>query len=291
MTSLRNSTWIVLALAGALIAAAPVSAHAQDTSAGGDELEGLFNKDEQQSLEMKPDAATPHQGNANAPGTTGNNNGGNAYTGTSSASGPQMKDISDLGKLSDFDDIAVIQKRYQPKTGRFEFYISPTLVLNDAFFLNFGADARLSYSFTERYAVEFTGIYLSTSERGVTQELRDNRGVITTSLVSPHSFYGLDFRYTPVYGKMAFANEKITPFDLYFSLGLGMTGTNQGSTEPTLHLGTGQTFARTKGTAYRWDFSWNMFTAQPYGQTNRSFYNSLFISVGFSWLFPEATYR
>ena len=257
------SVLAVTVLTGVLVS---VQAFAQE---GIDDIEGLFNKDEQQSPDVKARLDEPA-----------------APNGTKAA---DLKGVSDLGKLSEFDDIAVIQERYLPKTGRFEAYIAPTMVLNDAFFLNYGGNARISYSFQERYSVEFVGFLLATTKRQVTTGL-EARGVTTTSLVTPKSYLGLDFKWTPVYGKMAF-NDKIVPFDLYFSLGAGATGTLQGSSEPTLHFGTGQIFARTKNTAYRWDFSWNMFTSQPVGQTSRSYYNTLFISVGMSFLFPEATYR
>jgi len=246
------------------------SAFAQE---GVDDIEGLFNKDEQQqnSVDVK---VRPDEG-AKVP---------------AAPSGAEMKGISDLGKLSEFDDIAVIQKRYLPKTGRFEAYIAPSLVLNDAFFSEYGVNARINYSFSERYCLELPFFFLTSSTRDVTEGLY-KRGVTTTSFVTPKSYYGLDFRWTPVYGKMAFGQGKIVPFDLYFSAGVGLTSTTQGANEASLHLGTGQIFARTKSTAYRWDFSWNMFTAQPQPTSSRSFYNTLFISVGMSFLFPEATYR
>ena len=246
-----------------------LSAFAQE---GVDDIEGLFNKDEAQQnsvdVKVRPDET------AKAP----------------VAPGQEIKGVSDLGKLSDFDDVAVIQKRYLPKTGRFEAYVAPTVVLNDAFFLNYGLNARINYSFSERYALEIPIFYLTTSPRGVTEGLY-TRGITTTSFVTPKSYYGLDFRWTPVYGKMGSPSGKITPFDLYFALGGGLTSTTEGSNEPTAHFATGQIFARTKGTAFRWDFSWNVFSAQPNLTTSRSIYNTLFISVGMSFLFPEATYR
>jgi outer membrane beta-barrel protein len=245
------------------------SAFAQE---GVDDIEGLFNKDEaqQNSVDVKVRPDEP----AKAP----------------VANGQDIKGVSDLGKLSEFDDIAVIQKRYLPKTGRFEAYIAPAVVLNDAFFLNYGLGARINYSFSERYALEIPIFYLATTTRAVTEGLY-TRGVTTTSFVTPKSYYGLDFRWTPVYGKMGWSNGTIVPFDLYLAVGAGLTSTTQGASEPTLHLATGQIFARTKGSAFRWDFSWNMFTAQPNQTSSRSFYNTLFISVGMSFLFPEATYR
>jgi outer membrane beta-barrel protein len=119
--------------------------------------------------------------------------------------------------------------------------------------------------------------------------------VTTASLVTPQSYYGLDFKYTPIYGKMAFGNKTLTPFDMYFSGGLGQTSYNNGSA-PTLHLGTGQIFAMSKAFALRWDFSWNFFQATTYINSTQTvgssaIFNNLFVLLGASWFFPEATYR
>lgn len=205
----------------------------------------------------------------------------------------EIKDLSDLSKLSPFKDVAVIQKRFLPKTGRFELFGGGSLILNDAFFQSVGFSGRLAYYFQERYGVEFVSFLLSTSERQVTTDLHDKRGVSATSFVTPKSYIGLDFKYTPFYGKMTWLNKKITPFDLYFSIGGGSTTTNQGGSAPTLHIGTGQVFALSKSVAFRWDFSWNFFsaTSNVSGAESSSTYNNLFITAGMSWFFPEATYR
>ena len=253
--------------------AVPATARAQEA---GNDIENLFSKEDQEpaapvdmspELHMAAPAPTPAPQKVN-----------------------DVKGVSDLGKLSPFSDVAVIQKRYLPRTGRFELHLSPTFVMNDAFFLNFGLDGRLAYYFRERYGIEFTGFFLTTSERQVTSDLRDKRGVSTRTIVSPKSYLGLDFKWTPIYGKMTWINRSIVPFDLYFSLGGGTTATNQGANEPTIHLGTGQAFALSKSMAARWDFSWNLFQSTNVSG-GRSLFNNLYLSVGMSWFFPEATYR
>ena len=205
----------------------------------------------------------------------------------------EMKDVSDLASLSEFKDIAVIQKRFLPKTGRFEGFGGLGGILNDKFFNSIGANVRLAYYFNERWAVEGLGMFFATGERTVTADLREKRGVVTTNFVSPKSFYGIDVKWTPVYGKVSFVNRKITPFDLYFSAGGGMTSTNQGRSEPTFHVGTGQIFALSKSAAFRWDFSWNFYNASSgvAGAKQNSLYNNLMITLGASFFFPEATYR
>jgi outer membrane beta-barrel protein len=253
-----------------LLMAGPRFAVAQDAP---DEAESFFNKQEDEiSKEPSIQAKKPET----TPATT------------------NVKEISDLGKLAPFKDIAVIQKRFLPKTGRFELFGALGGTLNDAFFIDATANLRLGYYFRERYGIEFTGLYISTSNRTVTDSLA-KRGVTTASLVTPQSYYGLDFKYTPIYGKMAFGNKTLTPFDMYFSGGLGQTSYNNGSA-PTLHLGTGQIFAMSKAFALRWDFSWNFFQATTYINSTQTvgssaIFNNLFVLLGASWFFPEATYR
>jgi hypothetical protein len=84
------------------------------------------------------------------------------------------------------------------------------------------------------------------------------------------------------------------PFDLYFSAGYGSTGTSSNESSGTIHLATGQVFAITKSTAFRWDFSWNFFSTSVTDSnqsTSTSSFNNLFLNVGMSWFFPEAKYR
>ena len=220
------------------------------------------------------------------------------------------EEIEDLKRLETFDDIAVIQKRYLPKTGRFEFYIAGGTNLNDAFFVGNGVSARFGYHFREKWAVEALYSYIQNDNRDVTNELLE-RGVNTEGSVSTDGYYGIDLKWTPIYGKYAYFNEKIIPFDLYFSLGFGQTdpriaassgGTTISSVESgyTVKLGTGQIFAITKWMAFRWDISLHMIDAETTvrnANTNAvissdsGLNNNLFLNLGLSFFFPEAKYR
>jgi len=213
------------------------------------------------------------------------------------------KTIEDLKILESFDDIAVIQRRYLPKSGRFEFYIAGGTNLNDAFFVGNGVQARFGYYLTERWGLEGVYSLFSNSDREVTKELSE-RGVDTQGQVATDSFYGLDLKWTPIYGKYSYFNEKIVPFDLYFSLGLGITDPRRGKQSKevtvefedpgkplTLRLGTGQIFALTKWMAFRWDLSWHFFNIQSPLTGQEELENNLFLHVGLSFFFPEAKYR
>lgn len=203
----------------------------------------------------------------------------------------ELTNFSDLVNLSSFSDISVIQKRFLPKTERFELFGGLSLTTNNPFFNSYGFFGRFGYYFTEQWGLELNYLSLNTTERQATKDLKEDYAVRTANLVTPQSFLGLDVKYSPIYGKIAWFNGRIIPFDLYFSLGGGVTQTNTDSSPGTLHLGTGQLFSLTKNFALRWDFSWNFYSAEGLESGESQNFNNLFLTVGASFLFPEATYR
>jgi len=202
--------------------------------------------------------------------------------------------LADLATLEPFSDIAVIQRRFLPKTGRFEFSSSLMASVNNPFFSNLGLGLRAAYYFSEKHGVVGQYYFLSNSERSVTEGLEEDRGIATTSLTTPKSYMGLAYKWTPIYGKMTWMNKAIVPFDLFFTFGGGTTETDLGNQEPTIHVGTGQVFALSKAMAIRWDLSWNFYQAEARDVNNRAITNSqddLYLMIGVSFFFPEASYR
>ncbi len=208
-----------------------------------------------------------------------------------------IKDFKGLGELAPFADISVIQKRFMPKTERFQLFAGLTTVTNDPFFNTFGATLKASYFLNETWGLEVNYFGLTTSETKSTSELKSNNGVKAESLAYPKSYYGVDLVFVPIYGKISWFNKRIIPFDLYFSTGYGATQVSNSEESGTIHLAAGQIFALSKGTAFRWDFSWNFYSANVrYTEANiqkveNSSFNNLFLTVGMSWSFPEAKYR
>lgn len=198
-------------------------------------------------------------------------------------------DFSGLGQLAPFSEVSVLQKRFLPKTGRFQLFGGLTMITNDPFFNVIGGVGKAGYFFTESIGLELNYFALSTSDAKATKELKEIQGVQTDNLVLTKSFLALDLVFVPIYGKMTWFNEQIIPFDLYFSVGGGTTKT-QSEDAATLHLAAGQIFALSKSTGVRWDFSWNFFNATGV-DGNKGSYNNLFVTVGWSWFFPEARYR
>jgi outer membrane beta-barrel protein len=201
-----------------------------------------------------------------------------------------MSDFSGLGKLAPFKEVSVIQKRFMPKTERFQLFGGGTFITNDPFFNSIGGVLKGSYFFSETWGVELSYAFLSTEERQATKELKENNNVKSKSLIYPKSYWGADVVWVPIYGKMSLMNENIVPFDLYFSGGYGSTQTQLNTDASTLHVATGQIFSLSKAIAFRWDFSWNFYSAKTEDNSTNSF-NNLFLTVGMSWFFPEAKYR
>ena len=202
--------------------------------------------------------------------------------------------ITDLATLQPFSDIAVIQRRYLPKTGRFELSGSGFTNLNNPFYNSLGASLRAAYYFREQYAFEVIGAVFGTMARQATEDLDKNRGITTDNVVTSKSFVAASFKWNPIYGKITWLNKGIVPFDLNFSGGVGMTQTTDGGSQPTLHLGTSQVFALSKWVAFRWDLMWNLYNAtikNDRGGEESLNQNDLFLGVGMSLYFPEATYR
>lgn len=214
---------------------------------------------------------------------------------TTSKSVPaQPRNLSDLANLAPFSDVAVIQRRFLPKTKRFELSGTGFTNLNNPFFNSLGVTARAAYYLREQYAVEVLGAFASTSAREVTNDLQANRNITTSNVVTSKGFGALALKWNPIYGKMTWLNRMIVPFDLNFNIGGGVTQTTDGQNAPTLHMGTSQVFALTKSIAIRWDLIWNIYQANgtdQSGVTTKITQNDLLLGVGMSFYFPEATYR
>lgn len=252
------------------------SGGAKSDSGLGEEMESLFNDQQKQTDQAEDKAEEQSQQQPEKP------------------SEQQVKELSDLAKLAPFSDIAMLQRRFLPRTGRFEAYLGADTILNDPFFTSLGLDARLAYFFTEKYGVELQGLMLTSSNRQVTKDLKDKFSIGTSVLVAPKSYFGADFKWSPIYGKLTYRNRKIIHYDMYFSLGGGSTSHSSGSS-PTIHVGTGQNFAITKSLAFRWDVGLNIYNATTKdtttGQSSSASFQNLFLGAGISYFFPEAGYR
>ncbi len=210
----------------------------------------------------------------------------------------KSKSMLELNRLAPFADISVIQKKFLPKTGRFQLYTAGGLTTNSPWFINLGAKVNFGYHFNETFGIEASAMFLSNSEGESAKEIRSNNNLQPDKFVITKSNIGADLIWSPIYGKISNLDNEIIPFDMYFSFGGGMSDTNsQEKTVPTFHLATGQIFALSKSMAFRWDYSWSFYQATPVADINsasaptKGTYNDLVFTAGVSFFFPEANYR
>jgi outer membrane beta-barrel protein len=209
--------------------------------------------------------------------------------------------FTDLSKLVPFSEVSVIQKKFMPKTNRFQFHIGASHLSNNPFYDTIGLTGRLAFYFSESIGIEATAMALNRAPKYVTEDLKDVQGVVTSSIVSANSYYGLDLVLVPFYGKITWLDERIIPYDFYLSLGGGSTGINdvKGSSS-TIHVAIGQIYALTKNFVVRWDLSGNSYQAEVPEVTNSGDstskkhvqnFRDVFLGGGISFLFPGAGYR
>lgn len=208
-----------------------------------------------------------------------------------------VKNLTDLNRLAPFSEVSVIQKKFMPKTQRFQFFAGGSVMTNTPWYNNVGVKLNLSYNFTETLGLEINSMFMTNGERETTKEIKEAHNLLAEQFIYTKSYTGLDLVWSPIYGKISNLNDTIIPFDMYFSLGGGTSATNsQEGNNATFHFGLGQIFAITKSMAFRWDYSFNTFSATPVatatsGSPEKSNYNDLVLSAGISFFFPEASYR
>lgn len=210
----------------------------------------------------------------------------------------KVKGLTDLNQLAPFSDVSVIQKKFLPKTERFQFYTAAGLMTNSPWFNNVGIKLNLGYNFIESLAIETSVTILAGSESQSAKEIRSNNNLQPDKFVFTKNNVLIDLVWSPIYGKISSLDQDIIPFDMYFSVGGGVSGTNaQEKTAPTFHVGTGQVFALSKSMAFRWDYSWSSYQATPAADATstsapaKGSYNDLILTAGVSFFFPEASYR
>ena len=206
----------------------------------------------------------------------------------------KAKKLSDLMRLSRFSDVAVIQRRFMPKTGRVSASLFSVFNMSNEFFLHPGVGGHLNYNFLEKHGVELSGYYVWTFKRGVTSDLATLGANVSESQPIAQSFFGLTYKWMPFYGKIAFYDQKILAFDSFFSLGGGMSGIVRGKDkkivwEPTVVAGIGQVFAITRDLGLRWDLRMNATIETQFNTF--SVLNDLLFSIGLSYYYPSAGLR
>lgn len=223
----------------------------------------------------------------------------------------KVKNVSDLKDLVPFENISVIQKRFLPKTYRGEFNLSLSAIANNHFFYSLGGGSHLGVFLREDhgFGVEVYGMFNTLKE--VSKELRDRRKILPYNHIASKVYTGAYYKWSPVFGKFAVLDKKITYFDMFFTFGAGLTQVISGISKtdkarakrdlaeidttkewlPTGSLGIGQVFALSKDVGVSWDIKWNTYLYKLKGGSGKNFHNDIIMVFGLNYYFPGATYR
>lgn len=206
--------------------------------------------------------------------------------------------VSDqLGDLEPYKNIAVIQKKFFPKTDRWEFHISGLGSLNNKLFTTLGAKAHLGYHFSERWAVEGQLWFSGQISRDFTEDIEDRYQITSSDLATPQGYLGVNILWSPIYGKLSLFEKTIDPFEFYFSFGGGLILTDDSQTVPSLHGAIGQVHPISTKSTIRWEIGGNLFQAKGKkdlvgaNRGKKVMSELIYVSVGMSFYFPEVERR
>jgi outer membrane beta-barrel protein len=131
---------------------------------------------------------------------------------------PQIKTPTTLS----WQDIVVVPRKAFLKGGRFEFAPFTGVSINDILIRHYAFGLNLNYFFSDALWVGLEGQYFvkALTDREELIGLQYNR--IPT--INRYLYAGaLQFGYVPVYGKFAWFNSSIVHWEIYASLGVGVT--------------------------------------------------------------------
>lgn len=110
----------------------------------------------------------------------------------------------------------VVNRRY-PKERRFELDVFAAVLPNDPFLVYLTPGLRMAFHVTEQWAIEVGGAYSLGLDTGLRRELTDADALVQARLRDQVlGRFGLAVLWSPIYGKIAWANRKVGHFDLYF---------------------------------------------------------------------------
>lgn len=128
------------------------------------------------------------------------------------------------------NEIRVVQNRQHTKKGKISLGIHAGSISTDPFLSVRNLGGSLGYYFNEFWGTEFLGWKSFANGSSALDTLyQSTKPHQTTDTNKPSSFYGLQFLFSPIYGKLSVLGKLIVYYDLNLVGGAGLTGTASGS--------------------------------------------------------------
>ncbi len=194
-------------------------------------------------------------------------------------------------KSNEFNqNLGIVQKNLLDKTHAIQYFGGLTLVPTEVYYRTFGGQAGAIYHLNEKYGVGILGYFFTSSARDEINKLESIQEVGVENLIYLKSYYAAQFYLNTVYGKVAYFNQSIIPFETYFNFGAGRVTTKPSSEAVGLHVGIGNLFALSEAKGVKVDINWLFYRAKNLnGQEQDA--NSILLSLtyaGFYKLGSEA---
>ncbi|OGR03690.1 MAG: hypothetical protein A2284_14145 [Deltaproteobacteria bacterium RIFOXYA12_FULL_61_11] len=156
---------------------------------------------------------------------------------------------------TDEEAVNVVQKKRYLKRGKVEITPKGGIVVNDNFLKVNPVGLTFDIFFSEYWALELEGLYVITSKTSFTEYLEQDFDIVPE--YNSQTWQGIgSLQWCPLYGKMSFLAGTIIPYDMFFTLGGGMVGTDSGA-YPLGSFGFGQRFFLFPLLVLRFDLKFN----------------------------------
>lgn len=189
-----------------------------------------------------------------------------------------------------YNDLGVIQRSYMPKSERYQTYLGFVFAPNDVFYNTFGLNGRFNYHINETWGVELSGFWMTSSKSADLENIESKQGVTVKNVSSMRSMLSGHVYFSPIYGKTAWLDDKIIPYEVFASVGFGRLVDQNHRPADALILSIGELFSTTRSDAFRVDLSFAVYQATTVSGQKQS-QNSIFLNLGWSHFFPEPSYR
>jgi|LauGreDrversion4_2_1035121.scaffolds.fasta_scaffold52643_2 outer membrane beta-barrel protein len=120
-------------------------------------------------------------------------------------------------------EVKVVQRREFIKDGRFDVSLFGGMIPNDDFLIYYTTGLRFGYHFTESFMVEVSGAEAFDQDTKLASFLVDSIKIKSAEIRERiQRFATVNILWSPIYGKLSFLGNKLTHFDTFIGLGVGV---------------------------------------------------------------------
>lgn len=212
---------------------------------------------------------------------------------------PRKANFEVLQNVESYKDLATIQRIYMPKTNRFQVSANLGFQPNDVFYNVYGLQLGVTYHFNEAWGFELYGRQFTSGKSDANKKLAEVQRTGVENITSIKTILGAQVYVSYLYGKFAWLDDKIIPYDIYQTVGFGKVTDQDNKTYDAFTASIGQMFSVTRSNALKIDLSMAYYNAETRVQNITSAVEkkqkqnilSIFLFVGWSYFLPEPTYR